>query len=90
MVQKSLLADVSISPQKEVRGLQRLSSLNYKMYENGIDVWQDVWRCTHAKLAPLTPYPLARDRHKGPALGHENGIVDHFRTGRCRKYSLYQ
>ncbi len=33
-----------------------------------IDVWRGVWRCTHAKLAPLTPHPLARDRHKGPAL----------------------
>ncbi len=27
-----------------------------------------VWRCTHAKLAPQTPHPLARDRHNGPAL----------------------
>ncbi len=28
-----------------------------------------VWRCTHAKLAPLTPHPLARDRRYEPALG---------------------
>ncbi len=28
-----------------------------------------VWRCTHAKLAPLTPHPLARDRHYWPASG---------------------
>ncbi len=35
----------------------------------GIDVWRGVWRCTHAKLAPLTPHPLARDRHYGPASG---------------------
>ncbi len=35
----------------------------------GVDVWRGVWRCTHAKLAPLTPYPLARDRHYGPASG---------------------
>ncbi len=34
-----------------------------------IDVWRGVWWCTHAKLAPLTPHPLARDRHYGPALG---------------------
>ncbi len=26
----------------------------------------NVWRCTHAKLAPLTPHPLTRDRHNGP------------------------
>ncbi len=40
-------------------------------YELGqmIDVWRGVWRCTHAKLAPLTPHSLARDRHYGPALG---------------------
>ncbi len=25
---------------------------------DGIDVWRGVWRCTHAKLAPLTPHPL--------------------------------
>ncbi len=31
------------------------------------DVWRGVWRCTHAKLAPLTPHPLARDRLNGPA-----------------------
>ncbi len=30
-----------------------------------IDVWRGVWRCTHAKLAPLTPHPLARDRPTG-------------------------
>ncbi len=24
-----------------------------------INVWQGVWRCTHAKLALLTPHPLA-------------------------------
>ncbi len=36
---------------------------------NGFDVWQGVWRCTHAKLTPLTPHPLARDRHYGPASG---------------------
>ncbi len=35
--------------------------------EEIIDVWQGVWRCTHAKLAPLTPHPLARDRHNEPA-----------------------
>ncbi len=34
-----------------------------------VDVWRGVWRCTHAKLAPLTPHPLARDCHYGPALG---------------------
>ncbi len=33
------------------------------------DVWRGVWGCTHAKLAPLTPHPLARDRHYGPASG---------------------
>ncbi len=33
------------------------------------DVWRGVWRCTHAKLAPLTPHPLARDSHYGPASG---------------------
>ncbi len=33
------------------------------------DVWQGLWRCTHAKLAPLIPHPLARDRHYGPASG---------------------
>ncbi len=33
-----------------------------------IDIWRGVWRCTHAKLAPLTPHPLAWDRHYGPAL----------------------
>ncbi len=33
-----------------------------------IDVWQGIWRCTHAKLAPQTPHPLAQDRHNGPAL----------------------
>ncbi len=32
-----------------------------------IDVWRGIWRCTHAKLAPLTPHDLARDRHYGPA-----------------------
>ncbi len=32
-----------------------------------VDVWWGVWRCTHAKLTPLTPHPLARDRHNGPA-----------------------
>ncbi len=32
-----------------------------------IDVWRGLWRCMHAKLAPLTPHPLARDRHNGPA-----------------------
>ncbi len=31
------------------------------------DVWRGVWRCTHAKLAPLTPHPFTRDRHYGPA-----------------------
>ncbi len=30
------------------------------------DVWRGVWWCTHAKLAPLTPHPLAQDRHNGP------------------------
>ncbi len=34
-----------------------------------VDVWRVVWRCTHAKLAPLTPHPLARDRHYGPVSG---------------------
>ncbi len=33
------------------------------------DVWWGVWRCTHAKLAPLAPHPLVRDCHYGPALG---------------------
>ncbi len=33
------------------------------------DVWWGVWRCTHAKVAPLTPHPLVRDRHCGPASG---------------------
>ncbi len=33
------------------------------------DVWRGVWRCTHAKLAQLTPHALARDRHYGPASG---------------------
>ncbi len=33
----------------------------------GIDVWRGIWRCTHAKLAPLTPHSLARDRHYGLA-----------------------
>ncbi len=34
-----------------------------------VDVWRGVWRCTHAKLAPLTPHPLAWDRHYEPASG---------------------
>ncbi len=34
-----------------------------------VDIWWGVWRCTHAKLAPLTPHPLARDRHYRPASG---------------------
>ncbi len=42
-----------------------------------IDVWRGVWRCTHAKLAPLTPHPLVWDRHNGPPLGQS--------TGRCLK-----
>ncbi len=33
------------------------------------DVWRGVWRCTHAKLTPLTPHPLAWDCHNGPASG---------------------
>ncbi len=39
------------------------------------DVWQGVWRCTHAKLAPLTLHPLARDRHYGPASGQRGGTL---------------
>ncbi len=45
------------------------------LYENAaakrtvFDVWRGVYRCTHAKLAPLTPHPLARDRHYGSASG---------------------
>ncbi len=35
----------------------------------GFDVWRGVWRCTHAKFAPLTLHPLAQDRHYGPASG---------------------
>ncbi len=34
-----------------------------------IDVWRGVWWCMHVKLTPLTPHPLARDRHNGPASG---------------------
>ncbi len=37
------------------------------------DLVIDVWRCTHAKLAPLTPHPIARDRHYGPASGQRGG-----------------
>ncbi len=37
------------------------------------DVWRGVWRCTHAKLPPLTPHPLARDRHYGPASVRTKG-----------------
>ncbi len=36
-------------------------------YKSAVDVWQGVWRCTHAKSAPLTPDSLARDHHYGPA-----------------------
>ncbi len=43
-----------------------------------IDVWRGEWRCTHAKLAPLTPHPLARDRHYGPASGQRG---EHFGAG---------
>ncbi len=34
---------------------------------NYIDVWWGIWRCTHAKLAPVTPHLLTWDRHNGPA-----------------------
>ncbi len=43
-----------------------------------IDVWPGVWRYTHAKLAPLTPHPLARDRRYGPALGQRGKNVERF------------
>ncbi len=33
---------------------------NLKINITKIDVWRGVWRCTHAKLAPLTPHPLTR------------------------------
>ncbi len=46
--------------------------------DRGIDVWRSVWRCTHAKLAPLTPHPLAQDRHNRPVLGQRG---KHFGAG---------
>ncbi len=46
------------------------------------DVWRGVWRCTHAKLAPLTPHPLARDRHYGPASGQRREHMGKYWT-RC-------
>ncbi len=55
--------------------------INSRALENtstDIDVWRGVWRCTHAKLAPLTPHPLARDRHCGPVSGQRG---ERFGTG---------
>ncbi len=43
-----------------------------------VDVWRGIWRCTHAKLAPLTPHPLAWDCHHGPASGQRG---EHFGAG---------
>ncbi len=40
-----------------------------------IDVWRSVWRCMHAKLAPLTPHPLARDRHYRSASGQRGNAL---------------
>ncbi len=53
--------------------LVRSSKTDYKNVY--IDVWRGVWRCTHAKLAPLTPHPLAWDHHYGPASGQRGGTV---------------
>ncbi len=53
---------------------------------------QGVWRCTHAKLAPQTPHPLARDgpTESAPEQGENNlwqaTFLPHFSTatGVCR------
>ncbi len=47
-----------------------LSTANEVPMFGHVDVWQGIWQCTYAKLAPLTPHPLARDLHKGPPSGH--------------------
>ncbi len=49
-----------------------------------IDVWRGIWRCTHARLAPLTPHPLPRiattslRRDKGGTLWGRQPFCPHF------------
>ncbi len=43
-----------------------------------IDVWRGLWRCTHAKLAPLTPHPLAWDLHRD-GQDHKKSDLDQIR-----------
>ncbi len=55
----------------------------YREYLCGIDVWRGVWRCMHAKLAPLAPHPLpgiailSLHYGKGNALGQAT-FLPHF------------
>ncbi len=66
-----------------------VSYLLKMMLQVVINVRRSIWRCTHAKLAPLTPHPLAQDRHYGPASGLQV-VITHVLLVQRKGFMLHQ